>query len=161
MAKMSGVTFTQADIGKTFAYEVREVVPTPADAKPGVTYDGSVHTLEITVDMSGDADKHLTLATKLDGEVIDPATKPVAFVNGYQATPASYDTATAGLNKVLEGRDWIDSDEFTFELEALDGGPLPKDAAGNDVTDVTEPRGDLRIRHDHVHVRHGEGRTRP
>ena len=137
MAKMQGVTFTQADIGKTFAYEVREVVPTPADAKPGVTYDGSVHTLEITVDMSGDADKHLTLATKLDGEVIDPATKPVAFVNGYQATPASYDTATAGLNKVLEGRDWIDSDEFTFELEALDGGPLPKDAAGNDVTDVT------------------------
>ena len=137
MAKMSGVTFTQADIGKTFAYEVREVVPTPADAKPGVTYDGSVHTLEITVDMSGDADKHLTLATKLDGEVIDPATKPVAFVNGYQATPASYDTATAGLNKVLEGRDWIDSDEFTFELKALDGGPLPKDAAGNDVTDVT------------------------
>lgn len=137
MAKMSGVTFTQADIGKTFAYEVREVVPTPADAKPGVTYDGSVHTLEIAVDMSGDADKHLTLATKLDGEVIDPATKPVAFVNGYQATPASYDTATAGLNKVLEGRDWIDSDEFTFELEALDGGPLPKDAAGNDVTDVT------------------------
>ncbi len=137
MPKMQGVTFTQADIGKTFAYEVREVVPAEADAKPGVTYDNSVHTLEITVGMNGDADKHLTLTTKLDGKVIDPATKPVAFVNGYQATPASYDTATAGLNKVLEGRDWIDSDEFTFELEALDGGPLPKDAAGNDVTDVT------------------------
>ena len=135
MAKMNGVAFTQDDIGKTFAYEVREVVP--ADAKPGVSYDKSVHTLEITVGMGGDADKHLTLATKLDGEVIDPATKPVAFVNGYQATPTSYDTATAGLNKVLEGRDWIDSDNFTFELKALDGGPLPKDAAGNDVTDVT------------------------
>lgn len=137
MAKMSGVAFTQADIGKTFAYEVREVVP--ADAKPGVSYDDSVHTLEITVGMSSDADKHLTLTTKLDGEVIDPATKPVAvaFTNGYQATPTSYDTATAGLNKVLEGRDWIDSDNFTFELKALDGGPLPKDAAGNDVTNVT------------------------
>lgn len=133
MAKMNGVTFTQADIGKTFAYEVREVVP--ADAKPGVSYDNSVHTLEITVGMSGDADKHLTLTTKLDGEVVDSAT--VAFVNGYQATPTSYDTATAGLNKVLEGRDWIDSDEFTFELKALDGGPLPKDAAGNDVTSAT------------------------
>ena len=133
MAKMNGVAFTQADIGKTFAYEVREVVP--ADAKPGVTYDDSVHTLEITVGMSGDADKHLTLTTKLDGEVVDSAT--VAFVNGYQATPTSYDTATAGLNKVLEGRDWIDSDEFTFELKALDGGPLPKDAAGNDVTSAT------------------------
>ena len=133
MAKMNGVAFTQADVGKTFAYEVREVVP--ADAKPGVTYDDSVHTLEITVGMSGDADKHLTLTTKLDGEVVDSAT--VAFVNGYQATPTSYDTATAGLNKVLEGRDWIDSDEFTFELKALDGGPLPKDAAGNDVTSAT------------------------
>ena len=133
MAKMNDVTFTQADIGKTFAYEVREVVP--ADAKPGVTYDDSVHTLEITVGMSGDADKHLTLTTKLDGEVVDSAT--VAFVNGHQATPTSYDTAAAGLNKVLEGRDWIDSDEFTFELKALDGGPLPKDAAGNDVTSAT------------------------
>ena len=135
MAKMQGVTFTQADIGKTFAYEVREVVPAAADAKPGVSYDDSVHTLEITVGMSGDADKHLTLTTKLDGTVVDPAI--VAFVNGYQATPTSYDTATAGLNKVLEGRDWIDSDNFTFELKALDGGPLPKDAAGNDVTTAT------------------------
>ena len=135
MAKMNGVAFTQADIGKTFAYEVREVVPAEANAKPGVTYDDSVHTLEIAVGMSGDADKHLTLTTKLDGEVVDSAT--VAFVNGYQATPTSYDTAAAGLNKVLEGRDWIDSDEFTFELKALDGGPLPKDAAGNDVTSAT------------------------
>lgn len=135
MAKMNGVAFTQADIGKTFAYEVREVVPAEANAKPGVSYDKSVHTLEITVGMSGDADKRLTLTTKLDGEVVDSAT--VAFVNGYQATPTSYDTATAGLNKVLEGRDWIDSDEFTFELKALDGGPLPKDAAGNDVTSAT------------------------
>ena len=135
MAKMQGVTFTQDDIGKTFAYEVREVVPAAADAKPGVSYDKSVHTLEITVGMSVDADKHLTLTTKLDGEVVDSAI--VAFVNGYQAIPTSYDTATAGLNKVLEGRDWIDSDEFTFELKALDGGPLPKDSAGNDVTNVT------------------------
>ena len=141
MAKMNGVTFTQADIGKTFAYEVREVVPAEGDRKPGVTYDESVHALEITVGMSSDADKHLTLTTKLDGEVVDPATNPVAFVNGYQATPTSYDTATAGLSKVLEGRDWIDSDNFTFELKALDGGPLPKDSAGNDVAyaTVTKP----------------------
>ena len=137
MAKMNGVTFTQADIGKTFAYEVREVVPAEGDRKPGVTYDESVHALEITVGMSSDVDKHLTLTTKLDGEVVDPATNPVAFVNGYQATPTSYDTATAGLNKVLEGRDWIDSDNFTFELKALDDGPLPKDSAGNGVTTAT------------------------
>ena len=137
MAKMSGVAFTQVDIGKTFAYEVREVVPAAADAKPGVSYDDSVHTLEITVGMSSDADKRLALTTKLDGEVIDPATKPVAFVNGYQATPTSYDTATAGLNKVLEGRNWTDTDEFTFELKALDGAPLPEGAVGPGVTNAT------------------------
>ena len=137
MAKMSGVAFTQADIGKTFAYEVREVVPAAADAKPGVSYDDSVHTLEITVGMSSDADKRLALTTKLDGEVIDPATKPVAFVNGYQATPTSYDTATAGLNKVLEGRNWTDTDEFTFELKALDDAPLPEGAVGPGVTNAT------------------------
>ena len=135
MAKMNGVTFTQADIGKTFAYEVREVVPAEGDRKLGVSYDDSVHTLEITVGMGVDADKHLTLTTKLDGEVVDSAT--VAFVNGYQAIPTSYDTATAGLSKVLEGRNWTDTDNFTFELKALDGGPLPKDAAGNDVTTAT------------------------
>ncbi len=142
MAKMNGVTFTQADIGKTFAYEVREVVPAEGDGKPGVTYckDGvSVHTLEIAVGMSGDADKHLTLTTKLDGEVIDPAidSATAAFVNTYEASQTSYDTATAGLSKVLEGRDWIDSDEFTFELKALDGGPLPKDATGPDAAYAT------------------------
>lgn len=135
MAKMNGVAFTQDDIGKTFAYEVREVVPAAADAKPGVSYDKSVHTLEITVGMSVDADKHLTLTTKLDGEVVDSAI--VAFVNGYQAIPTSYDTATAGLSKVLEGRNWTDTDSFTFELKALDGGPLPKDAAGKEVTTAT------------------------
>ena len=135
MAKMNGVAFTQDDIGKTFAYEVREVVPAAADAKPGVSYDKSVHTLEITVGMSVDAGKHLTLTTKLDGEVVDSAI--VAFVNGYQAIPTSYDTATAGLSKVLEGRNWTDTDNFTFELKALDGGPLPKDAAGKDVTTAT------------------------
>ncbi len=139
MAKMSGVTFTQDDIGKTFAYEVREVVPAPADAKPGVTYDGSVHTLEITVGMSNDADKHLTLTTKLDGEVVDHPTKPaVAFGNSYDKVEStSYDTATAGLNKVLEGRNWTDTDEFTFELKALDGAPLPEGAVGPDVAYAT------------------------
>ena len=135
MAKMNGVTFTQADIGKTFAYEVREVVPAAADAKPGVTYDDSVHTLEITVGMSDDADKHLALTTKLDGTVVDSAI--AKFVNGYQATPTSYGTAAAGLNKVLEGRDWIDSDEFRFELKALDGAPLPEGAVGPDVAYAT------------------------
>ena len=144
MAKMNGVTFTQDHIGKTFAYEVREVVPADDHKLPGVTYDERVYTLEITVGMDDDADKHLTLTTKLavDGEVVDPATNSVLFENIYKADSTSYDTATAGLNKVLEGRDWTDTDEFTFELKALDGGPLPKDAAGPDVAYATVTKAD-------------------
>ena len=145
MAKMSGVTFTQDDIGKTFVYEVREVVPAPADAKPGVTYDGSVHTLEITVGMSDDADKRLTLTTKLvttkpDGTVF--VSTSASFENIYKAEKTSYATATAGLNKVLEGRNWTDTDEFTFELKALDGAPLPEGAVGPDVAYTTVTKAD-------------------
>ena len=144
MAKMSGVTFTQDHIGKTFAYEVREVVPAEGDRKPGVTYDERVYTLEITVGMGDDADKHLTLTTKLavDGEVVDPATNPVLFENIYKADSTSYDTATAGLNKVLEGRNWTDTDEFRFELKALDGAPLPEGAVGPDVAYTTVTKAD-------------------
>ena len=143
MAKMSGVTFTQDDIGKTFAYEVREVVPADDHKLPGIRYDERVYTLEITVGMGDDADKHLTLTTKLDGEVVDHPTKPdVAFGNRYEADSTSYATATAGLNKVLEGRSWTDTDEFTFELKALDGAPLPEGAVGPDVAYTTVTKAD-------------------
>ncbi len=51
---------------------------------------------------------------------------------------ASYDTANAGLNKVLTGRDWLDSDAFTFKIVAkTDGAPLPQDADGKTVNEVT------------------------
>ena len=62
----------------------------------------------------------------------------VAFTNAYEADDVSFDTAQAGLRKVLEGRDWVERlDSYTFAIEALDGGPLPCDAAGNEVRNVT------------------------
>ena len=39
--------------------------------------------------------------------------------------------------KRMAGRDFYPGDKFTFELIASAGAPLPKDAAGNDVTKVT------------------------
>ncbi|MDO4841408.1 MAG: FctA domain-containing protein, partial [Phoenicibacter congonensis] len=38
------------------------------------------------------------------------------FLNNYTPDPVEYDTATAGFNKVIKGADWIESDEFTFDL---------------------------------------------
>ena len=59
----------------------------------------------------------------------------------------TYDTVNFGLSKVLEGRDWLDTDSFTFELKAVgdnaDEAPMPKDAEGNVVTSVTVTKADL------------------
>lgn len=42
-------------------------------------------------------------------------------------TPAELDTATFGLGKKLNGRDWADGDSFTFELAAVtEGAPMPE-----------------------------------
>ncbi len=58
-------------------------------------------------------------------------------------TNVTYDTANAGLTKVLEGRDWLGSDSFTFNLTAkTEGAPLPKDANGNIVTSITVTKAD-------------------
>ena len=132
MTKLAGVRFTQVDAGKTFTFEVAEAIPADVDKLPGVTYDVAKHTVKIAVADNGDGT--LAVVTTVDGE----AGNVVEFANAYKATNASYDTANAGLTKVLEGRDWLESDSFTFKLKAVtDGAPLPQDAQGNDVTEVT------------------------
>lgn len=49
----------------------------------------------------------------------------------FNVTPATVDTKTSfGLTKVLEGRDWTDTDEFKFELSATsdNNAPMPDPA---------------------------------
>jgi pilin isopeptide linkage protein len=79
-------------------------------------------------------------AVAATGEFAAGQTAQAAFTNLYVAPPVSYDTVQAGLNKVLTGRDWLDSDSFTFAIEALDGGPLPVDANGEPVTQAVATR---------------------
>ena len=51
----------------------------------------------------------------------------VNYTNTYEAGVADPVDITTGFNKVLTGRDWKDSDSFTFTLKALtDGAPMPK-----------------------------------
>lgn len=119
MTKLSGLRFDRTDVGKTFHFAVAEVVPADGKKLPGVTYDQTVHHVEISV---ADAlDGTLAVTTTIDG---DPGNE-VAFQNTYQAAPGSFATANFGLTKVLEGRDWADGDAFTFELVGLSGAPMP------------------------------------
>ncbi|MEI3324398.1 MAG: FctA domain-containing protein [Eggerthellaceae bacterium] len=98
---------------------VREV----PDGATGLYYDGANHV--VTIDVADDGNGQLKVTTKVDGQ----AGNVVSFVNKYRAQDVSFDTATAQLKKILEGRDWLDSDSFTFNLKALtDGAPMPDGA---------------------------------
>lgn len=132
MTKIAGHTFTQADRGKHFEFTVKEVIPNGEvqDQAKGLYYDGATH--DVTIDVADDGNGQLTTTTKVDGQ----ETNVVSFANKYRAQNVSFDTANAQLNKILQGRDWLDSDSFDFTITALDGAPMPK-RDGSEVSSAT------------------------
>lgn len=140
MTKIAGHTFTQADSGKHFEFTVKEVIPEGAVQDQatglwyveatGLYYDGANHV--VTIDVADDGNGQLTTTTKVDGQ----ETNVVSFANKYRAQNVSFDTANAQLNKILRGRDWLDSDSFDFTITALDGAPMPK-RDGSEVSSAT------------------------
>ena len=119
MTKLNGLIFTKADAGKTYRFTVKEDVPEDADKLGGVTYDEREHTVEISV--ADDGDGTLTVTTTVDGQ----EGNEVAFENAYTVVPLETEL-DFGLAKRLEGRDWMDSDAFTFEITAATAGaPMP------------------------------------
>lgn len=140
MTKLSGHTFTQADNGKHYEFTVKETIPNGAvqdqatglwyvEGK-GLYYDGANHV--VTIDVADDGNGKLTVTTKVDGH----DGNVVSFVNKYRAQDVSFDTANAELNKILQGRDWIENDSFDFTIKALDDAPMPM-RDGNAVSSVT------------------------
>lgn len=102
----------------------------PAADGNGMQFDRSTKTVKVTV--TDDGNGVLTSATKVD----DQETNVVSFANKYRAQNVSFDTANAQLNKILQGRDWLDSDSFDFTITALDGAPMPK-RDGSEVSSAT------------------------
>ena len=141
MTKIAGHTFTQANSGKHFEFTVKETIPNGAvqdqatglwyAEATGLYYDGANHV--VTIDVADDGNGKLTVTTKVDGH----DGNVVSFVNKYRAQDVSFDTANAELNKILQGRDWIESDSFGFTISALDDdAPMPM-RDGNVVSSVT------------------------
>lgn len=118
---IAGLTFDQDDIGQTFTFIVSETNANQA----GYSYDDKPVTIAISVHDQGDGTlRTLTTVTK-DGQTEtfdsqsfvsgDLSTYPTAaFVNQYQAS--STDPMTVDFEKQLNGREWKDSDVFTFTL---------------------------------------------
>ena len=128
MKPIDGIKFTQADAGKTFEFAVSEVVPGDDGKLAGVTYDGATHVVKIVVSLKDGM--NLDVATYVDGMLVERGTPTVAFTNTYAPANTEYATTNFGLNKVLEGRDWIESDSFSFEIQAeTQGAPMPSGGA--------------------------------
>ena len=128
MKPIDGITFTQADAGKTFEFAVSEAVPGDDAKLAGVTYDGATHVVKNVVSLKGGMS--LDVATYVDGELVESGTPTVAFTNTYKPADVGFATTNFGLNKVLEGRDWTENDSFSFEITAeTQGAPMPSDGA--------------------------------
>lgn len=128
MKPIDGIKFTQTDAGKTFEFVVSEVVPGDDAKLVGVTYDEATHKVEIAVSLKDGIS--LDVATYVDGKLVESGTPTVAFTNTYAPANTEYATTNFGLNKVLEGRDWIEDDSFSFEITAeTQGAPMPSGGA--------------------------------
>lgn len=100
------------------AYTLREIKG--GTTSKGVTYSDAEYTIETTITDKGDG----TLEAK---HVLKDDVKAATFENAYSVTPID-----AGLDfdlsKAIDGRDWTDSDKFSFTITASEGTPLPDPA---------------------------------
>lgn len=112
---MGAVKYTEA--GK-HTYTLREVKG--GTTSKGITYSDAKYTIETTITDNGDG----TLKVE---HVLKDDVKAATFENAYSVTPldAEFDF---GLGKAIDGRDWTDSDKFSFTITAPEGTPLPDPA---------------------------------
>lgn len=110
---MSPVKYTEA--GKHI-YTLRELKGNAG----GITYSDAKFTIETTIADNGDG----TLEAK---HVLKDDVKAATFENAYSVTPLDAEL-DFDLSKAIDGRDWTDSDKFSFTITAPEGTPLPDPA---------------------------------
>lgn len=108
---MSAVKYTEAG---EHTYTLREV--NGGTISKGITYGGAKYTIETTITDKGDG----TLKAE---HVLKDATA-ATFKNTYSVTPLDAEL-DFDLSKAIDGRDWTDSDKFSFTITAAEGTPLP------------------------------------
>lgn len=98
-------------------YTLREVKG--GTTSKGITYSDAEYTIETTITDNGDG--------TLKAEHVLKDAKTATFKNTYSVTPTDADL-DFDLSKAIDGRDWTDSDEFSFTITAAEGTPLPDPA---------------------------------
>ena len=85
----------------------------------GITYSDAKFTIETTITDNGDGSLSATHVLR--------GTEPAEFKNSYSVTPLDAEL-DFDLSKAIDGRDWTDSDKFSFTITAPEGTPLPDPA---------------------------------
>ena len=98
-------------------YTLREVKG--GTTSKGITYSGAKYIIETTITDNGDG--------TLKAEHVLKGTEPAEFKNSYSVTPIDAEL-DFDLSKAIDGRDWTDSDKFSFTITAPEGTPLPDPA---------------------------------
>ena len=111
---MSAVKYTKPG---THTYTLREV--NGGTTSKGITYSDAKFTIETTITDNGDGSLSATHVLK--------GTEPAEFKNSYSVTPLDAEL-DFDLSKAIDGRDWTDSDKFSFTITAPEGVPLPDPA---------------------------------
>ena len=111
---MSPIEYTKAG---THIYTLREVKGNAG----GITYSDAKFTIETTITDNGDGSLSATHVLK--------GTEPAEFKNSYSVAPLDAEL-DFDLSKAIDGRDWTDTDEFSFTISPAEGtdAPLPDPA---------------------------------
>ena len=105
----------------------------------GVTYDTTDKTVTVVItdlDQDGNHTGQLILGSiSYDNKGVSEVTDKAYFVNKYTSS-GTLEGTKLNVQKVLSGRDWIDSDSFTFTIAGYDD--VTKEAINNGTIDLDD-----------------------
>ena len=119
------IDYSQADIGKTFVYRIKEV----NKGADGYTYSKEEYTITVSVTDNNGSLTVTPVYTNKEGKKIENA-EEVVFKNTYAATG----DATISGTKTLTGNRTLDNEQFSFKLTTdPEGKNLVKDSKGKNM----------------------------
>lgn len=135
------VTYTAANVGNTYWYQMSE----DQGDNARIAYDKATYLIKVEVDSKPGADNKLIVTSHttyykqnengawqpVDINTGDDVASKITFTNTLTPTPA---TARLSIGKILEGRNWMEGDTFTFILTAKDNAPMPEGKNANKLT---------------------------
>ena len=128
---------SERDLNNTYYYQLSEV-----DQKlKNITYSSERYLIKVTFGVETENNEAVLQAYPTYYKWDDNAKKwgqldqqdsesGMTFTNTFTGTT----TAKLSIGKILEGRDWMDGDKFTFTLTAKDNAPMPDGKDANKLT---------------------------